>query len=223
MEALIPDPIIFERRLIHNRKVEPAPPEPQKEVKPEPEPEPVPVPEPVPQPVSHPVTPEPQPEKVEPQPDKPREVLSPLQRRRLQQQSATVERAHEHPAEAAAEVVADKAKDTPATSPLDTEGAKTPEEVEKERKQLEKDAEELLKIHGSVTLANVASYLLEKMLLDPEASRIRVQADEIKFVGLEDGVDQVKKIGSFEVEIRTHVSKMPVDPVRRRVEVVPSS
>lgn len=36
-------------------------------------------------------------------------------------------------------------------------------------------------------------------------------------------VEAVRRIGSFEVEIVTHVGKVPVEPVRRRVEVVPWS
>ncbi|CAN8099033.1 unnamed protein product [Discula destructiva] len=209
LEALIPETIVFERYTIHQtprKKTEPeAAPEPQKtEESPEPQ-KPAPV------------------EARREAPRKPEEILSPMQRRRLEKQAAEVEKASLRPEAAAAEVNADKDKDKPAASPLDTAPGeeKTADEVERERKQMEKDAEELLKIHGSVSLGNIASYLKEKMLLDPEASRIQVQPEEIRFVGLEQGVDQVKKVGSFEVEIRTHVGKSPVEPVRRRVEVVP--
>lgn len=198
MATMIPDTLIFERHPVHiqakTKKSEPQTPEPNKaEVEATPPPE----------------------------PKKPEEILSPLQQRRRQMQ-AEAEKARTRPAQAAAEVAADKEKDKPATSPLDTSPeTKTEEELEKERKQMEKDAEELLKIHGSVSLQNIASYMKEKMLLDPEASRINIQPEDIKFIGLEKDEDQVKKIGTFEIEVRTHVGKAAVKPIRRRIEVVP--
>lgn len=155
------------------------------------------------------------------EPKKPQEILSPLQQRR-RQMIAETNKAKTRPEQAAADVAADKDKDRPAASPLDTAPEeKTAEELDRERKQMEKDADELLKIHGSVSLQNIASYLKEKMLLDPEASRIHVQPEDIRFIGLEESVDQVKKIGTFEIEIRTHVGKTEVEPIRRRIEVVP--
>lgn len=198
---MIPETLIFERHPVHiqakTKKSEPQTPESKKaEVEATPPPEPK-------------------------EPKKPKEILSPLQQRR-QQMIAEAEKARNRPQEAAAEVAADKEKDKPATSPLDTAPeTKTEDELEKERKQMEKDAEELLKIHGSVSLQNIASYLKEKMLLDPEASRIHVQPEDIRFIGLEEGVDQVKKIGTFEIEVRTHVGKAEVQAIRRRIEVVP--
>ncbi|KAJ4394280.1 hypothetical protein N0V93_003497 [Gnomoniopsis smithogilvyi] len=198
MEAMIPETLIFERHPVHiqakTKKSEPETPEPKKaEVEATPPPE----------------------------PKKPKEVLSPLQQRR-QQMIAEAEKARTKPEQAAAEVAADKEKDKPASSPLDTSPeTKTEEDLEKERKQMEKDAEELLKIHGSVSLQNIASYLKEKMMLDPEASRIHVQPEDVRFLGLEEGVDHVKKIGTFEIEVRTHVGKVEVQPIRRLVEVVP--
>lgn len=201
---MVPEIIIFERHPVHiqvkNKESDSQTSESQKaEVK---------------------ATSQPEPEKAL-EPKKPQEILSPLQQRR-QQMRAEAEKAHARPEQAAAEVAADKEKDKPATSPLDTAPEeKTADELEKERKQMEKDAEELLKIHGSVSLRDIATYMKETMLLDPEASRIHVQPEEIKFVGLEEGVDQVKKIGIFEIEIRTHVGKAKVEPIRRRIEVVP--
>lgn len=109
-----------------------------------------------------------------------------------------------------------------AAAAAESEEKKAREELEKEREQREKEAEELLRIHGSVSLQHIASAMKEIMLLDPEASRIHVQAEDIKFVGLEEGVDKVEKIGTFEVEIRAHAGKSKVQPIRKKIEVVPS-
>lgn len=197
---MIPDTLIFERHPVHINVKTKTPESKKAEVE---------------------ATPQPKLEKTREPLKKPEEILSPLQQRRKQMREE-FEKAHSQPEKAAAEVAADKEKDKPATSPLDTAPeTKTEEELEKERKQMEKDAEELLKIHGSVSLQNVASYVKEKMLLDPEASRIHIQPENIKFLGLDEGADQVKKIGTFEIEIRTQVGKAKVSPVRRRVEVVP--
>ncbi|KAF3764877.1 hypothetical protein M406DRAFT_259016 [Cryphonectria parasitica EP155] len=87
--------------------------------------------------------------------------------------------------------------------------------------QKEKEAEERRKIHGSVSLQHIASVVKEKMMLDPEAVRIHVQPEDIQFIGLGAGVDKVEKIGSFEVEIRAHVGKARVEPIRRTITVVP--
>lgn len=197
---MIPETLIFERHPVHI-SVKTKTPEPKKaEVE---------------------ATSQPKSDRTPEPPKKPEEILSPLQQRRRQMREES-EKARMKPEQAAAEVAADKEKDKPATSPLDTSPeTKTEEELQKEQKQMEKDAEELLKIHGSVSLQNIASYVKEKMLLDPEASRIHIQPENIKFLGLEEGVDQVKKIGTFEIEIRTQVGKAKVSPVRRRIEVVP--
>lgn len=94
------------------------------------------------------------------------------------------------------------------------------EEEEKERKRAEEEAEKLKEIHGSVSVRDVASFIKDKMLLDPEASRIHVQPEEIRLIGLEEGVDKVEKVGRFEIEIRTHVGRDRVEPIRKTVEVV---
>ena len=92
----------------------------------------------------------------------------------------------------------------------------------KKKSPAEEEAEKLKEIHGSVSVRDVASYIKDKMLLDPEASRIHVQPEEISIVGLAEGVEKVEKVGSFEIEIRTHVGRDKVEPVRRTVEVVPA-
>lgn len=142
-----------------------------------------------------------------PESEKPKEILSPLQQARRAKKQAEAEKEKEAAA---------------AVSEPEQPEKKTAEELAKEREQREKEAEELLRIHGSVSLQHIASALKDMMLLDPEASRIHVQAEDITFVGLGEGVDKVEKIGTFEVEIRTHVGKSKVAPVRKKIEVVPS-
>lgn len=94
------------------------------------------------------------------------------------------------------------------------------EELERERQRAEEEAERFREIHGSVSVRDVATFIKDKMLLDPEASRIHVQPEEIRFLGLAEGVDKVEKVGRFDIEIRTHVGRDRVEPVRKSVEVV---
>lgn len=104
---------------------------------------------------------------------------------------------------------------------LEAERKAAEEAAEKERRRAEEEAEKRKEIHGSVSLRDVADFIKDKMLLDPEASRIHVQAEDIRFLGLPEGADKVEKVGTFEIEIRTHVGKDKVEPVRRVVYVVP--
>lgn len=136
----------------------------------------------------------------EPEPAK---VLSPLERRRAKMLEAQK---------------APEPEKTPEA--LEAERKAKEEEVERERKRAEEEAEKAKEIHGSVSLRDVATFIKDKMLLDPEASRVHVQAEEIKFLGLDEGVDRVEKVGRFEIEIRTHVGRDKVEPVRRSVEIV---
>lgn len=78
------------------------------------------------------------------------------------------------------------------------------------------------KIHGSVTLRHIAVEIKNRMVLDPEAAKIHVEPHDIKFVDLEDGVDNVKHIGKWEIEIIAHSGRNRVPPVRKYIEVVPS-
>lgn len=155
-------------------------------------------------------------ETAQSEPEKPAPALTPLQAHRARLQ-AEAEKAKQEKQAAAEKAAAEKAR----MEEEERAAKKTPEELEKERKQKEREAEELLKIHGSVTLQNIAGVIKEKMLSDPEASRIHVQPDQITFVGLEEGVDKLDKIGTFEVEIRAHVGKAKVSPIRRTIKVVP--
>lgn len=115
--------------------------------------------------------PEPAPAPAPAAPTNPKEILSPLQKRRLQLAADQLAQAQRQPASAAASVHADKLKDMPAFSPLDAPAGEeaTPDDVVRARKQTERDAAESLKIHGSVSLAHIANFLKETMRLDPMA------------------------------------------------------
>lgn len=110
------------------------------------------------------------------------------------------------------------------------EPAKTPEELEaeriaeeeelaRERKRADEEAEKMKEIHGSVTVRDIANLIQEKLVLDPEAARIHVKPEDIKFLGHSAGMDKIEKIGKFEIEIRTHVGKDRVEPLRKTIEV----
>lgn len=130
-------------------------------------------------------------------------VLSPLERRRAKMLEAQKPPEPEKTPEAA-----------------EAERKAKEEELERERKRAEEEAEKFKEIHGSVSLRDVATFIKDKMLLDPEASRVHVQPEEIRFLGLAEGVDKVEKVGRFDIEIRTHVGRDKVEPVRKSVEVV---
>ena len=102
---------------------------------------------------------------------------------------------------------------------LEAEQKAAEEGLERDRKRAEEEAERLKEIHGSVSARDIAGFIREKLLLDPEAARIHVQPEEIQFLGRAEGADKVEKIGRFEIEIRTHVGKDRVEPLRKTIEV----
>lgn len=205
MDSLIPEPIIFERRMIHitagSKKAaaeatspESAHPESNEEVKE----------------AAEDKAAEPEPEPVEPAP-----VLTPLQAHRARLQAEAEKAVKEKQA------AAEKAAAEAARLEEEKRAAEEAEQRERQRRQEEKEAEELLKIHGSVTLQNIATALKDRMLLDQEASRIHVQPDMITFLGLAAGADRIEKIGTYEVEIRAQVGKTKVPPIQRTIKVIP--
>lgn len=207
MDSLIPEPIIFERRMIHitagSKKAaaeatspESAHPESNEEVKEAAE--------------DKAAAREPAPEPVEPAP-----ALTPLQAHRARLQAEAEKAVKEKQA------AAEKAAAEAARLEEEKRAAEEAEQRERQRRQEEKEAEELLKIHGSVTLQNIATALKDRMLLDQEASRIHVQPDMITFLGLAAGADRIEKIGTYEVEIRAQVGKTKVPPIQRTIKVIP--
>lgn len=197
MQSLIDQSIIFERRLVHTPAPGEAAPSATSPAAAQAPPPPAIEAEPEPKPVANPEA---------------KKALSPLEIRRAKLRGQTEEGKRE--AEQAAREAAEAEERRAAAA------AKAAAQEELERQRLLKEAEEKLKIHGSVTLQNIANLLKEKMLLDAEASRISIQPEDIKFIGLADGVDKIEKIGSFEVEINAHVGKSKIEPIRRKIEIV---
>lgn len=117
-----------------------------------------------------------------------------------------------------------EAEDASKTSEeLEAERLAAEREAEEKRLAAEREAEEKLKIFGSVSLRDIASAIRETMLLDPEAARISVVPENIKFIDLAEGTDKVEKLGFFNVEIAATVGKLKVPPVLKQIEVVPQS
>lgn len=58
------------------------------------------------------------------------------------------------------------------------------------------------------------------LITDPEASRIILEPSDVRFVELEDGVDRVKSLGSWVVEIAVAGRGPQVEPIRKIIEVV---
>lgn len=80
-------------------------------------------------------------------------------------------------------------------------------------------------IFGSVSTTDILLAIKSDLALDPEASRIALDARGIRFVGLEEDADRVKSLGSWEVEIAVPgASKFTpeVQFVRRTVQVLPT-
>lgn len=156
--------------------------------------------------------------KAEEKDQEPKKPLTPMQAHRARLQAEADKAAAEKQAEKQA-AAAVRAAAAEAARDAET----TPEERERERQQQEREAEERLRFHGSVSLRDVATALKERMLLDPEASRIHIRPEDLAFVGGPGmaGLDKVEKIGTFEVEIRALVGKYKVAPIRRKIEVVP--
>jgi hypothetical protein len=81
-------------------------------------------------------------------------------------------------------------------------------------------------IFGSVSTTDVLLAIRSDLALDPEASRIPLDARGIRFVGLEEeDVDRVKTLGEWEVEISVPGASRftpEVQFVRRTVQVLPA-
>lgn len=198
MNKLIPQVIVFERRLVHPDAKAPAA-LPVQEAKEEPAPE----------------------------PEKAESVLSPMQAHRaklLEAEKAAQQSAGQDPAEASAEAKAEaEAKEMTPEELEALQEQRKQEAVRKarekrERQRLRNEAEKHLKIHGGITKDFLAMHFRELMLLDAEASRIQVQPGGIKFSGV-DNQSKLDKVGSYEVVISTRVNS-DVEPVKRTIKIV---
>lgn len=67
---------------------------------------------------------------------------------------------------------------------------------------------------------DVVTAIRALLITDPEASRIALEPGDVRFVGLEDGHDRVKSLGTWSVEIAVAGQGPEVEPIRKVVEVV---
>ncbi|KAB5580771.1 hypothetical protein GE09DRAFT_1213209 [Coniochaeta sp. 2T2.1] len=100
-----------------------------------------------------------------------------------------------------------------------------PPSLEKKKKD-SKTAAEPQAIFGSVSTTDILLAIKSDLALDPEASRIPLDARSIRFVGMEDeDADRVKTLGEWEVEIAVPGASRfvpEVQFVRRTVQVLPA-
>ncbi len=76
-------------------------------------------------------------------------------------------------------------------------------------------------VFGSVSAEDIAASIRQLLGKDPEASLIRVEGRDVRFI--EDGVERIKTLGRSEIEIvvRTEApSAVSLESVKRAVEVV---
>ncbi len=75
-----------------------------------------------------------------------------------------------------------------------------------------------LAIFGSVSAHDILAVVKEALAVDSEGGRVALEEGSISILGLEEGEDRIKRLGTFEIEISPGKD---LDPVRRTVEVVP--
>ncbi|KAI0536466.1 hypothetical protein GGR58DRAFT_475116 [Xylaria digitata] len=80
-------------------------------------------------------------------------------------------------------------------------------------------------IFGSVSRNDILSLIKENLLVDPQGSRVSLEAESLELVGLDlehDGENRIKRLGTFEVLISPGVGAdgKELEPVRRIVQVV---
>ncbi|KAL2269895.1 hypothetical protein VTJ83DRAFT_2079 [Remersonia thermophila] len=79
----------------------------------------------------------------------------------------------------------------------------------------------LLAIYGSVSADDIVSHIKELLVIDVEGSRIVLEPEQIRFLGLPEDVDRIKELGRFEIEIST--GGFGLEPVRKVIEILPSA
>ncbi|KAI3332292.1 hypothetical protein HD806DRAFT_480044 [Xylariaceae sp. AK1471] len=80
-------------------------------------------------------------------------------------------------------------------------------------------------IFGSVSRNDILALIKEKLLADPQGSRVALEAESLELLGLDpehDGENRIKRLGTFEVLIAPGVGAngKEFEPVRRVVQVV---
>jgi hypothetical protein len=104
------------------------------------------------------------------------------------------------------------AHSTPNISPLIAKGTEEPDQ--------QKTAP--LAIYGSVSASDIVSYIKGLLVNDSEGSRIVLEPEQIRFLGLEEeDADRIKALGRWEIEISPGDSAL--EPVRKVVEILPET
>ncbi|GAB1311190.1 Ribosomal protein L9 domain-containing protein [Madurella fahalii] len=75
-----------------------------------------------------------------------------------------------------------------------------------------------LAIFGSVSTTDIVTHVKGLLVADAQASRMVLEPEQIRFLGLEEDTDRIKVLGRWEIEIA--LGNM-LEPVRKVVEVLP--
>jgi hypothetical protein len=78
-----------------------------------------------------------------------------------------------------------------------------------------------LAIYGSVSATDIVGHIKTLLAGDADGSRIVLEPENIRFLGLAEEADRVKALGRWEVEIS--VGGTGLEPVRKMVEILPLS
>lgn len=76
-----------------------------------------------------------------------------------------------------------------------------------------------LAIFGSVSATDIVAHIKGLLVEDAEGSRIALEPESIRFVGLEEETDRIKALGRWDIEIS--VGGSGLEPVRKVIEVLP--
>lgn len=169
-------------------------------------------------------------EDAAPGPKEPEPVLAPLQAHKAKLEAEKAAQQDPNQTTTAEEQAAsDKDGQDPAeTTAVADAVVKTPEELLEEQNRYFREKREWvkaakkteghLKVYGAITKEFLATHLRELMLLDPEASRIRIQPEDIGFTSVA-RKGKLDMIGTYEVIISTRVG-YKVEPVKRTIKIV---
>ena len=81
-----------------------------------------------------------------------------------------------------------------------------------------RDSSAPLAIFGSVSPADIWSHIKALLDKDAEGSRIVLEPENVRIVGLGEGADRIKALGRWEIEISVGAR---LEPIRKVVEILP--
>ncbi len=76
-----------------------------------------------------------------------------------------------------------------------------------------------LAIYGSVSATDIVGHVKGLLAGDPHGSRIVLEPEDVRFLGLADDADRIKALGRWRVEIASGGTGL--EPVRKVVEILP--